>query len=133
MEFNKQFVNDALRTESSEFKPLVDVSGKTYKAERLLHAALGMQTESAEFSDALKKSLFYGKPLDVVNLKEELGDMFWYIAIAIDELDSDINSEMTRVINKLKLRYPDKFTSDKALNRDLDAERKLLEEVVWIK
>lgn len=30
-------------------------------------------------------------------------------------------------INKLKARYPEKFTSEKALNRDLDTERKILE------
>lgn len=124
---NENFVSDAMRTESSMFHKLVSVDGVEYDEKRLLHAALGMQTESAEFSDAIKKSLFYGKPLDVVNLKEELGDLFWYIAIAIDELDTTIDTEMDRVINKLKLRYPEKFTTDKAINRDLEAERALLE------
>lgn len=127
MSTNTQFVQDAMRTESSMFHKLVSPDGIEYNEKRLLHAALGMQTESAEFSDAIKKSLFYGKPLDVVNLKEELGDLFWYIAIAIDELDTSINSEMNRVISKLKLRYPDKFTTDNAINRNLEAERALLE------
>jgi len=31
-------------------------------------------------------------------------------------------------IEKLKARYPDKFTSDKAINRNLDIERKVLED-----
>lgn len=124
---NENFVSDAMRTESSMFHKLVSVDGKEYDEKRLLHAALGMQTEAAEFSDAIKKSLFYGKPLDVVNLKEELGDLFWYVAIAIDELDTTIDAEMGRVINKLKLRYPEKFTSSNAINRDLEAERALLE------
>lgn len=124
---NSNFVEDALRTESSQFHQLVDNTGKVYSTERLLHAALGMQTETAEFSDALKKSIFYGKPLDVVNLKEEIGDLFWYLAIAVDELGTTFDAEMSRVINKLKLRYPNKFTSEDALNRDLKAERDLLE------
>ena len=37
---------------------------------------------------------------------------------------------MTRVINKLKARFPDKFTEDDAFNRDLTTERKVLEEHV---
>jgi hypothetical protein len=30
-------------------------------------------------------------------------------------------------IKKLEARYPEKFTEDKAINRDLEAERKILE------
>ncbi len=121
------FKDEAMRTESSEFNMLVDNDANIYKRERLVHAAMGMQTETAEFTDALKKSLFYGKPLDVTNLKEELGDLLWYVAIAMDELDTDFDPEMDRVINKLKVRYPEKFTRDAAEVRDLDAEREVLE------
>ena len=124
----KDFIQQSMRTESSQFNDLVDKADKSYSKERLLHAALGMQTESAEYSDALKKSLFYGKPLDVTNLKEELGDLLWYIAIAMDELDTDFETEMKRVIGKLQLRYPDKFTNELAENRTLDKERAFLEQ-----
>lgn len=123
------FITDALRTESSIFNKLHDLE-KEYSTSRLVHAAFGMQTETAEFTDALKKSLFYGKPLDTVNLKEELGDLLWYVALAMDELGTDFETEMTRVIIKLKTRYPDKFTADKALNRDLEVERQVLESEV---
>jgi hypothetical protein len=34
---------------------------------------------------------------------------------------------LNRVIDKLRARYPDKFTTDHASNRDLDAERAILE------
>ena len=93
----------------------------------LLHAAMGMSTEANEFLDGLKKHMFYGAKLDIVNLKEELGDMLWYMAIAMYVLDTDFNKEMDRVINKLRTRYPEKFTEEDALDRDLDAERKELE------
>ena len=121
------FINDCIRTESTRFCNLEDGEGKDYNKERLLHACMGMQTETAEFTDALKKSIFYGKTLDVVNLKEELGDLLWYVSIAMDELGTSYEAEMQRVINKLKLRYPEKFTEHDAVNRNLDAERKLLE------
>ena len=121
------FISDCMRTESSEFNELVDDECSGYNKERLIHCAFGMQTESAEFTDALKKSLFYGKDLDVVNLKEEMGDMLWYIAVAMYELETDFESEMERVINKLKVRYPEKYTNELAENRDLDSEREVLE------
>ena len=123
----KQFIQDSMRTESSLFNKLIDNNGKEYNQARLIHAQMGMQTEVAEFADALKKSLFYGKQLDIVNLKEELGDLMWYMAIAMDELDTNFTKEGDRVINKLKTRYPDKFTVDKAENRNLELERAILE------
>ena len=121
------FIGKALRTESTNFNSLIDTKGSTYSTPRLVHACFGMQTETAEFTDAVKKSLFYGKPLDTTNLKEELGDALWYIAIAMDELDTDFEAEMLRVIKKLRTRYPDKFSDILAENRDLVSERKILE------
>jgi NTP pyrophosphatase (non-canonical NTP hydrolase) len=122
-----EFIKNSMRTESSLFNKLIDNNGKEYNQARLIHAQMGMQTEVAEFADALKKSLFYGKPLDIVNLKEELGDLMWYMAIAMDELDTNFTKEGDRVINKLKTRYPDKFTVGKAENRNLELERAILE------
>lgn len=115
-----KFTKDCLRTESTlwNVKPGMD---------RLVHAAFGLQTESAEFTDQLKKHIFYGKPLDTINLQEELGDILWYMAIAMDVLDTTFSAEQNRVINKLKDRFPEKFTQDKALNRDLEKERETLE------
>lgn len=94
---------------------------------RLLHAAMGMVTESAELLDMLKKHLFYGKKLDLVNAKEECGDEFWYCALAVDVMKTTINEIMTLNIDKLRLRYPEKFTSECAIDRDVEAERVLLE------
>ena len=115
----KEYIKQAKRSESSQ----VFLEGK----ERLLHAGMGIATEAGEFLDALKKSIFYGKELDRVNLKEELGDLLWYIAIAMDELGTDFEREMERNIEKLRARYPEKFTKEKALERDLEKEREILE------
>lgn len=116
---NKSFTQAALRTESNNFYP-VDP--------RVLHASIGLVTESGELIDALKKTIFYGKELDIVNVKEEAGDLLWYLAILFDAIGTDFETEMERVINKLKARFPDKFTEDKAFNRDLKTEREILEE-----
>jgi NTP pyrophosphatase (non-canonical NTP hydrolase) len=93
----------------------------------LQHAALGMVTESAEFADMLKKHLFYGKPLDEVNLAEEIADNLWYCAMALRALGTDFETVMERNIAKLRARYPEKFTEELAENRNLEKERAILE------
>jgi NTP pyrophosphatase (non-canonical NTP hydrolase) len=93
----------------------------------LLHAAMGISTESGELMDAFKRKLFYGKPLDVVNVKEEIGDIMWYVAILLRELDLDFHELLQLNINKLTARFPEKFTEHHALNRDLGTERNILE------
>jgi NTP pyrophosphatase (non-canonical NTP hydrolase) len=115
----KDYIQQAMKTEATH----CNVVGK----ERLLHAGIGMATESGEFLDAVKKAVFYGKELDEVNLKEELGDILWYVALAMDALDTDFETEMKRNIEKLHFRYGEKFTQDKADHRDLIRERSILE------
>lgn len=92
----------------------------------LLHFSMGVSTEANEILDVMKKNIFYGKEVDIVNVKEKIGDIFWYIAIACRELNLDLESILDLNINKLKTRYPDKFTQEKALNRNLEAERLVL-------
>lgn len=93
---------------------------------RLFHAIVGIATESVELLEALDAAL-KGNPVDAVNVKEELGDINWYQAIAIDTLDADFDAVLDTVIAKLRARYPEKFTSEDAIDRDLDTERKILE------
>lgn len=123
---NQEFINNALNTENQDTHAIcqrLQNPGLT----RLLHASMGLVTEGGELADALKKHIFYGKPLDVINIAEEMGDVMWYMAILCDELNLSLESVMEHVINKLKVRYPNKFAPDKALERGLDAERASLE------
>lgn len=50
------------------------------------HMALGFCGEVGELLDAVKKSAIYGKPLDKVNLAEEIGDVAWYVVNLAPEL-----------------------------------------------
>lgn len=94
---------------------------------RLLHGALGVGTEGGELENALKRALFYKKPIDKLNVLEEIGDTLWYLAILIDALGSSFEEAFERNIAKLRARYPEKFDETRAIVRDLDAERKALE------
>lgn len=173
------------------------------------HMNSGIITEVGETIDPIKKYFAYNKPLDKVNIGEEIADTMWYIAnkarmfLSADKLvklwstneffvygigdfkanfakeisqsndenqklitaskllhylvfsipDLETTSEedcygiedaiilyviceligldfwqiLTNNIEKLQIRYPEKFTEEAALNRDLDAERKVLE------
>lgn len=119
-----EYVQAALRTEPEDYAPMqLRAAGSI----RLLHALIGMVTEVGEFADQLKRHIFYGTPIDVVNLREEVGDARWYQAVAADALGGDL--EAIDILNILKLarRFPEKFTEMKALLRDLPAERAVLE------
>ncbi len=94
---------------------------------QLMHAAMGIVTEAGEFIDVFKKLTIYGKSVDKVNLVEELGDCCWYIALACRALDVPLEEVFDRNIAKLSRRFPEKFTSEQAITRDLDAERNALE------
>lgn len=92
------------------------------------HMVLGMVTESAELADAYKKHMAYGRNLDLVNIKEELGDLLWYIANMCSEMGWSMGEVMELNIEKLKARFPDKFDAGRANERDLETERKILEQ-----
>lgn len=83
----------------------------------LLHASLGISGEAGELLDAVKKSFIYNKPLDIANAKEELGDALWYIALACRTLNVSFEELMQMNIDKLTLRYPEKYTDADAIAR----------------
>ncbi len=122
------YVSDAIRTESPHIDAFTRLAQDPRKL-RLVHAMMGLQTETGELTDALKKHLFYGKNLDLINLKEEIGDVLWYLAILLDAIgEKNLTAIMQTNIDKLRARYPEKFTEDKANNRNLAAERNILEQ-----
>jgi len=95
---------------------------------RIFHGIVGMATESTELLEALYKQIITGE-LDAVNTAEECGDSNWYQAILLDSLGQDWEKMLLVNIEKLKKRYADTaFNAENANNRDLDAERKILEQ-----
>ena len=93
----------------------------------IFHGLLGVITEAVELAELLESTVIDKKPFDAVNLKEELGDIFWYMAILAKTMNFTFEEIQHANIEKLKLRFPEKFTEAAANNRNLDAERKLLE------
>jgi hypothetical protein len=75
----------------------------------------------------LKKKLYYNRPIDENNFKT----IFHLILLNFSDYANcyDINLEKSFDVNidKLRARYGDKFSSEKAINRDLETERNILE------
>lgn len=97
---------------------------------RLLHAALGGIGEEAELLEALVEAAEAGEPLDVVNVAEEAGDCLWYQALKLDaiaQLGIDPPAVLSANIEKLKARFPDKFSLEASEARDTSVEREVLE------
>lgn len=94
---------------------------------RLLHAIIGVVSECGELIEEYVDARLNNRPMDKVNLKEEFGDQLWYLAEGLRYCETTFEDSAETNINKLKARYPDKFTSEHAENRDLDAERQVLE------
>jgi NTP pyrophosphatase (non-canonical NTP hydrolase) len=121
-----EYIEKVLITEAISFDQIKERMQDEHML-RLLHAGMGMATEAGEFMDALKKAIYYGKELDKINLMEEVGDLFWYCALALDELGFSFEEVMERNIAKLQARYKGKFTETRAVGRDLESERQTLE------
>lgn len=111
-----------------EKPPVESVASPSDEDIHLLHSALGVITEAGEMLEALHRHLYAGEELDRVNLVEELGDVFWYCGLMAHTLGVPFEDIFEKNIEKLKRRYGDNaFSPEKALSRDLDAERKILE------
>lgn len=93
---------------------------------RIFHAIVGISTESTELLEALDIN---GTNIDAINLLEESFDIDWYQFILMSALGGNLENVWDKGIEKLKLRYPDKFTNKNATNRDLDAERTVLDTI----
>lgn len=127
-EYQKLAVRTAVKYDpyKNELFDSIVINSQLFEIE---HCAAGLCTEAGEFNDQLKRHKFYGKPLDTVNLQEELGDTLWYIGTICERLGWDMSVIAAMNIEKLKARFPEKFDQLKVLNRDLPAERKALKSI----
>ena len=82
-----EYVDGARRTESAK-SPLSEEVVALGLTNRMYHGIVGINTEIGEVALAYEKSTRVHGILDTdyVNVAEEIGDAYWYIAVLIDEL-----------------------------------------------
>ena len=117
------YIRESLETERLDYS---ECGERAAIASRQLHAVLGITTEAGELLDVFKKAIFYGRNVDWENVKEEIGDIMWYIAILCDDRGLDLAEILEMNRNKLHKRYEGGFSEGKANERNLEAEREAM-------
>lgn len=90
---------------------------------RYLHALLGLMTELGEMFTKFHAQVFEAIDPDWRNFDEEVGDLFWYMAL-LARVRGYGNFVPFLISNRAKLtaRYGDTWSQERALNRDTENE-----------
>ena len=128
IDFNKygEFVKSTTSDESLDtykFMERVLYLRKNHKVEvaQLATASIGMQAESGEFAEVVKKLIFQQKPWNEderFHLKRELGDVLWYWVQGCLALGYTPEEVLEENIAKLSKRYPNGFEMIRSEVRD---------------
>ena len=92
-------------------------AGSENVLDKLTLAALGLTGEAGEVADTVKKVLYQGHELDTAHLKQELGDVLWYITLACNAIGCTLEDVMQWNVAKLHARYPNGFDAQRSINR----------------
>lgn len=88
-------------------KALRTAAGKT-KHNELFHLLLGLVGEAGEISEKMKKIVrdhdSDESKIDVNDMKKELGDVLWYVAVLADYFDIKLDDIAAHNIEKLRSR-----------------------------
>ena len=96
---------------------LVTANKSLTPVQKLENGVMGLCGEAGEVIDIVKKHLFHSHPLDADKLKDELGDVAWYLARTADIIGYGLDEIFQMNIDKLKARYPEGFDSERSINR----------------
>ena len=128
IDFNKygEFVKSTTSDESLDtykFLERVLYLRKNHKVEvaQLATASIGMQAESGEFAEVVKKLMFQQKPWNEderFHLKRELGDVLWYWVQGCLALGYTPEEVLEENVAKLSKRYPNGFEMIRSEVRD---------------
>ena len=76
--------------------------------------------------DMMKKKIYYNKPIDESLFKTITHVIMLDLSDYMNTYDINIQNSFDVNIAKLKARYGEKFTSERAINRNLEIEREIL-------
>jgi NTP pyrophosphatase (non-canonical NTP hydrolase) len=86
----------------------------------LMHMAIGVAGEAGELLDAIKKHVIYQKPLDVDNVIEEVGDIYFYLEGIHATVNFSRRMALEKNQEKLGLRYSTGTYSNEQAKERLD-------------
>jgi len=82
--------------------------------EEIANACMGLAGEVGEILEPIKKWLWHGKPLQLDETRDELGDLLFYVAWLCSALDIDMGAAASHNVEKLAQRYPEGFQAQGA-------------------
>jgi NTP pyrophosphatase (non-canonical NTP hydrolase) len=88
---------------------------------------LAFLKENLKMLDSLKKKLYYNKEINIIDFITSTFRLYTLLEHYCNFYKTDISLILDRNISKLKARYGEKFSSERAINRDLEIEKKILE------
>jgi len=92
-----------------------------HKIADLINGTLGICGEAGEAIEIVKKAVFHGHALKVDQLKKELGDILWYVAMCCNAIGTDMETVMQINLVKLQERYPEGFSEQASQSRKEEA------------
>ena len=84
----------------------------------LTNYGMGLIGEAAEVLDHLKKVIFHGHSVEHDKVREELGDVLFYLSAIASTLGIELNGVAQKNVDKLKKRYPTGFSKARSINRE---------------
>jgi NTP pyrophosphatase (non-canonical NTP hydrolase) len=91
---------------------MVTRKGDSTDKENLINGCLGLAGETGEVCDIIKKHLRWDKPIDMLDLKKELGDVLWYLAELADHFGFTLDDVAETNIKKLAARHGGAFSGE---------------------
>ncbi len=88
------------------------------KEQSLSNMIFGIVGETGEVVDILKKHLYQGHELDWFHIREEIGDVMFYIVNLCNLLNTDLEQIIEENYSKLLKRYPEGFSTERSVNRE---------------
>ena len=90
------------------------------KKDMITNGVLGLAGECGECCDIVKKYKYQGHDLNKEHLKDELGDVLWYLAETASGLGITLEEVAQYNLDKLHKRYHgDKFNANDSINREV--------------
>lgn len=101
------FREDVLRTWQSQSREM-----------GICNASMGLAGETGELVDLFKKMIHHHHLVDPDKLVKEIGDVLYYLEVLCHYVGTTQDEAKARVIQKLRVRYPDGFDVVQSVNRD---------------
>lgn len=99
-----------------DFDKYQELAERTYNKKLSYHdgvamCTIGLAGEAGEVSEIIKKWLYHGKYPESSQIRDEMGDVLWYLANLATLMGWSLEAVAESNIDKLKARYPDGFKS----------------------